>query len=432
MDNTGSQPQYVSVEEAVKLVSSNQRVFVHGGAATPLKLLNALLDRGRDIHNVELVAISTYGKINWDRPEVTGSFYLNSLFVSENVRGWVNSPYGEYVPVFLSEIPQLFDRKVLPVDVALIQVSPPDDHGYCTLGTSADIAVSAVNNARLIIAQVNPRMPRVMGDGLIHSSRLHAMVWDETVLPEIDYSLKDDAIADQVAAHVASIVEDGATLQMGIGTIPDAVLKLLAGHRDLGVHTEMLSDGVIPLIQQGVINNRNKKVLPGKTVSTFILGTRKIYDYVDNNPSVNCLAASFVNDANVIAGNPKATAINSAIEVDLTGQVCADSMGTYQYSGIGGQMDFMRGAALSEGGKPIIALPSITKKGESRIVANLKQGAGVVTTRGHIHFVATEQGIVNLYGKNLEQRAKLLISIAHPSHKEALEREYRSRFGKLL
>jgi len=422
---------YTSPEAAVKLVESNSRVFVHGGAATPLSLINALLNRGGAVTNVELVSISTHGKIDWNRPQVLNNFYLNSLFVSENVRGWANSDHGQYLPVFLSEIPQLFDRGVLPIDYALLQVSPPDIHGYCTLGTSADIAISAARNAKKIIAQVNPNMPRVLGEGILHLSRFAAITWDDSELPEVNYASRVDATTQKIGAAVASIIDDGATLQMGIGAIPDAVLASLTSHQDLGVHTEMLSDGIIPLIESGVVNNSKKTVLRGRTVSSFILGTKKIYDFVDNNLSVNCLSSSFVNDANVISRNPKVAAINSAIEIDLTGQVCADSIGTYQYSGIGGQMDFMRGAAASEGGKPIIAMPSVTNTGLSRIVANLKEGAGVVTTRGHIHYVATEYGIVNLYGKNMEQRAALLISIAHPDHREALERSYHSRFGKL-
>jgi len=422
---------YTTAEAAVRIVESNSRVFIHGGAATPLKLLNTLLERAGSVRNVELVAISTYGEINWNRQEVLDSFYLNSMFVSENIRGWVNSEHGEYLPVFLSEIPQLFDRKILPIDVALLHVSPPDAHGYCTFGTSVDIAISAARNAKKIIAQINPRMPRVLGEGLIHVSRFDAAIWEDAQLPEVNYARKANEITLKIGEKVASIIEDGSTLQMGIGAIPDAVLQSLHGHKNLGVHTEMLSDGVIPLIEKDVINNSMKKVLPGKTVSTFVLGTRNIYDFADNNLSVNCLSASFVNDAHIISKNPRVAAINSAIEIDITGQVCADSIGTYQYSGIGGQMDFMRGAALSDGGKPIIAMPSTTTKGVSRIVPNLKDGAGVVTTRGHIHFVATEYGIVNLYGRNMEQRAGLLIGIAHPDHREMLERAYHARFGKL-
>lgn len=422
---------YQSATAAVQLVKSGDRVFIHGSAATPKALFNALLDRAGEIHNVELVSISTYGDINWKRQEVLDSFYLNSLFVSANVREWVNSSRGGYVPVFLSEIPGLFDQGILPLDVAIVQVSPPDAHGYCTLGTSVDAAFSAVRNARTVIAQVNPRMPRVLGDGIIHYAHFNAMVWIDAPLPEVNYAAVTDPVAEQISGHVAALIEDGSTLQMGIGTIPDAVLRQLSNHRGLGIHTEMFSDGLIPLMQSGVITNEFKKVRQGKTVTSFVLGTQKVYDYVDNNPAVSCMNVSFVNDSDVIRRNPKVVAINSAIEIDLTGQICADSIGTHQYSGIGGQMDFMRGAALSEGGKPIIAIPSVTKKGVSRITPFLKQGAGVVTTRGHVHYVATEYGVVNLYGKNLEQRARLLISIAHPDHRENLEQTYYERFGKL-
>lgn len=424
--------QYITANEAVKLIQSGNRVFLHGSAATPIALINALLKRANDINNVEIVAISTYGAIDWNHPEVLNSFYLNSLFVSENIRGWANSENGGYVPVFLSEIPQLFEKGILPLDVAMVQVSPPDSHGYCTLGTSADVAISAVKNARLVIAQVNPQMPRVLGEGFVHVSRFTAAIWEDAPLPEVDYSAKIDAVTDSIGKQVASLIEDGATLQMGIGAIPDAVLRQLANHKNLGVHTEMFSDGVIPLVESGAINNSLKKVEPGKIVSSFILGTKKVYDFVHDNPYVNCMNVSFVNDTHIIRKNPRVAAINSAIEIDLTGQVCADSIGTYQYSGIGGQMDFMRGAALSDGGKPIIALPTTTSKGISRIVPQLKPGAGVVTTRGHIHYVATEHGVVNLYGKNMEQRARLLIGIASPLHRESLEKAFFERFGKLM
>ena len=423
---------YTSPENAVQLVESGNRVFIHGSAATPLKLIDALLKRAGAVNNVELVAISTYGKIDWNHPEIRKSFYFNSLFVSDNVREWINSDDGGFIPAFLSEIPQLFDKGYLPLDVALLHVSAPDAHGYCTLGTSADVAISAARNARKIIAQVNPRMPRVLGDGIIHVSRFDAMIWEDAELFEVDYAGKTDPVADKIGLQVASLIEDGATLQMGIGTIPNAVLKTLTNHKDLGIHTEMFSDGIIPLVEKGVITNARKKIVCGKIVTSFVLGTRKIYDFVDNNPYVNCMDVAFVNDVSVIMRNPKVIAINSAIEIDITGQVCADSIGTYQYSGIGGQMDFMRGAALSEGGKPIIAIPSVTNKGISRIVPLLKDGAGVVTTRGHIHYVATEYGIVNLYGKNLEQRARLLTSIAHPAHQETLEKAYHLRFGRMI
>jgi acyl-CoA hydrolase len=405
-------------------------VFIQGGAATPIDLVNALLNRWPELKNVELVAISLYGDINWRQPGVQEAFYLNSLFVSSNVREWVNGDAGDYVPVFLSEIPRLFSNGILPIDTAIIQVSEPDEHGYCSLGPSVDITFSAVKYAKNVIAQVNPNLPRIFGDGIFHISSFTTLVRHDEALAEVDYSRSATAVSRQVGKHVAELIEDGATLQMGIGTIPDAVLRNLGNHKKLGIHTEMFSDGIIPLVESGVITNENKKVNRGKIVSSFILGTKKVYDFANNNPAVNCLDVAYVNDAAIIRKNPKVVAINSAIEIDLTGQVCADSIGTIQYSGIGGQMDFMRGASLSEGGKPIIALPSTTTDGISRIVPFLKEGAGVVTTRGHVHYVATEYGVVNLYGKNMAQRAELLTSIAHPNHREALEKAYNHRFGQ--
>ncbi len=420
---------YISAEEAVKLVKSGDRVFLHGSAATPLHVLNTLLKRKDEIKNVELVSISMFGDIEWKEPGVTDSFYLNSLFVSTNIREWANSSHGRYVPIFLSEIPLLFSRGYLPLDVAIVQVSPPDSQGFCSLGTSVDAAWSAVRHANLVIAQVNPKMPRTLGDSPVHSSKFDAMVWHETELPAVDYGSKINDTIQKIGENVAGLIEDGSTLQAGIGAIPDAVLSCLGNHKDLGVHTEMFSDGVVPLIQSGVINNEKKKVLRGKTVTSFVAGTKKVYDFVNDNPSMSFMNVSLVNDSGTIRQNPKVVAINSALEVDLTGQICSDSIGTYQYSGIGGQMDFMRGAALSEGGKPIIAIPSVTNKGISRITPFLKEGAGVVTTRGHAHYIVTEYGVVNLYGKNLEQRSKLLISIAHPDHRETLEKAHFERFG---
>lgn len=423
---------YITAEAAVQLVENSNRVFIHGSAATPLALVKALLQRAGEIKDVELVAISTFGDFDWNHPPIKESFYFNSLFVSANVRDWVNSEFGDYVPVFLSEIPRLFTNGVLPIDVAMVHVSPPDQHGYCSLGTSIDAAKSAVQTAKKVIAQVNPQMPRTHGDGHVHISRFDAMVWEDAALPEVNYSGKPDAVAEKIGYHVAGLVENGATLQLGIGAIPDAALKQLSGHKGLGIHTEMFSDGVVPLVEKGVITNEHKVIRPGKIVTTFALGTRRLYDFLDDNPVVSFMDVSFVNDTAVIRRNPKVVAINSAIEIDITGQVCADSIGTYQYSGIGGQMDFMRGASLSEGGKPIIALPSVTNKGISRIVPQLKPGAGVVTTRGHVHYIITEQGVVNLYGRNMEQRARLLTSISHPDHREMLEKTFFERFGKLL
>ena len=420
---------YISAEEAVKLVKSGDRVFLHGSAATPLHVLNTLLKRKDEIKDVELVSISMFGDIEWKEPGVTDSFYLNSLFVSTNIREWANSSRGRYVPIFLSEIPLLFSRGYLPLDVAIVHVSPPDSQGFCSLGTSVDAAWAAVRHAKLVIAQVNPKMPRTLGDSPVHSSKFDAMVWHETELPAVDYGSKINDTIQKIGENVAGLIEDGSTLQAGIGAIPDAVLSCLGNHKDLGVHTEMFSDGVVPLIQSGVINNEKKKVLRGKTVTSFVAGTKKVYDFVNDNPSMSFMNVSLVNDSGTIRQNPKVVAINSALEVDLTGQICSDSIGTYQYSGIGGQMDFMRGAALSEGGKPIIAIPSVTNKGISRITPFLKEGAGVVTTRGHAHYIVTEYGVVNLYGKNLEQRSKLLISIAHPDHRETLEKAHFERFG---
>lgn len=424
-------PQYVSASEAVSLVASGDRVFVHGSAATPLNLVHSLFDRAGEIENVEIVSISTFGTVDWNKPEVKKSFRLNSLFVSANVREWVNSEFGDYIPVFLSEIPHLFESNILPIDVAILQVSPPDKHGYCTLGTSIDAALSASRVAKRVIGQVNPRMPRTHGDGQIHISRFDKLVYEDVELPEVNYGEKISDNVMKIGRYVAELIEDKSTLQMGIGAIPDAVLKSLNNHKGLGIHTEMFSDGLVPLVENGVITNEYKTVFPGKIVTSFIAGTKKVYDFVDDNPNVFFMNVAFVNDTAVIRKNPKMVAINSALEIDLTGQICADSIGTYQYSGIGGQMDFMRGSSLSAGGKPIIALPSVTNKGISRIVPVLKPGAGVVTTRGHVHYVVTEYGVVDLYGKSLEQRARLLISIAHPDKREELEKACFERFGNV-
>ncbi len=424
-------PKYISADEALQHVKSGNRVFIHGGAATPVPLVEALQLRHHALHDIELVSITTLGDVNFEDPDHQKSFFFNSLFVSNATRKVVNGEHGDYVPIFLSQIPQLFRKNILPIDVALIQVSPPDAHGYCSLGTSVDIARAVVDTAQYIIAQVNPLMPRTHGDGFIHINKIGALVWYNRPLPEVDYANQVNEVVKKIGYHVASLVEDGATLQMGIGSIPDQVLKNLNTHQNLGMHTEMFSDGVIPLIESGVINNSLKKLNKGRSVTSFLTGTRKLYDFVNDNPAIRVMDISYVNDTSIIRQNPKVTAINSAIEIDLTGQVCSDSIGTYQYSGIGGQMDFIHGASLSEGGKPIIAIPSQTNKGISRIVPFLKEGAGVVTTRGHVHWVVTEYGIVNLFGKSLKQRAQALISIAHPDHREMLEISFFERFGHL-
>ena len=418
---------YVSGEEAVKLIKSRDRVFVHGGAATPHYLLKKMTERASELSDVELVSISLQGEAPIASKEYHENFRVNSLFVSANIREAVNDGRADYVPIFLSEIPRLFRSGTLPIDVGLIQVSPPDKHGYCSLGTSVDIAIAGLKAASKVIAQINPRMPRTLGDGIINIKEFDAMVYEEQELPEVAPDVPGE-IAMRIATHCAGLVENGATIQMGIGSIPNAVLASLSAHKELGVHTEMFSDGLIPLIEKGVVTNEHKRKHRGKTVTSFVLGSRKLYDFVDDNPSIAFLGIDYVNDTSVIRTNPKVTAINSAIEVDITGQVCSDSIGTYHFSGVGGQMDFMRGASLSEGGKPIIALPSTTAKGISRIVPFLKHGAGVVTTRANAHYVVTEYGMANLYGKNMRQRAKALIDISHPNRREALDKAAFERF----
>jgi acyl-CoA hydrolase len=413
-------------KEAIKLIKPGQRVFVHGSAATPTPLLEVLVNEP-SMRQIELVFISVFGPFP-PAHEPTDRFKLNSLFVSAPVRKSVNDGTADYVPVFLSEIPELFRNEVLPLDAALVQVSPPDKHGYCSLGVSVDVARSAVNCARTVIAMVNPKMPRTHGDGMIHQSKFSGMIEFVHELESAPASTTVGAIEHSIGKQIAELIEDGSTLQMGIGAIPDAVLSCLHNHKNLGVHTELFSDGIIPLIESGVINNSHKIKHPGKTVTGFCFGSRKLYDFVDDNPSFAFLDIDYVNDTSVIRKNPKVVAINSAIEVDLTGQVCSDSIGTYHYSGVGGQMDFLRGAALSTGGKPIIALPSRTSGGSSRIVNFLKQGAGVVATRAHVHYVVTEYGTAYLFGKNLRQRANALISIAHPEDREMLEKSFFDRY----
>jgi acyl-CoA hydrolase len=423
---------YVNAQEALQQIQSGQRVFIHGGACTPTYLLHQLAKESGRLRDVELVSITLKGDIEVDKPQYQSAFHINSLFVSPSVRQAVAEGRADFVPVFLSDIPDLFRRKILSIDVAVVQVSPPDQHGYCSLGLSIDIARSAVDNAQKIIALVNPMLPRTHGDGLIHTDRFAAMVLHPADLVQENYSSKVGETERIIGRHVAALIEDGSTLQMGIGTIPDAVLQYLGNHKNLGVHTEMLSDGIIDLVEKDVINNKAKRIHPNKSVTSFAVGTKKLYDYLDDNPAFAFLDIDYVNDPHVIRRNPKMIAINSAIEVDITGQVCADSIGEMQFSGIGGQMDFMRGAALSEGGKPIIALTSRTNKGVPRIVPNLHAGAGVVTTRGHVHYVVTEYGAAFLFGKNLRQRARELIRIAYPDDREMLTKYCFERFKIFL
>ena len=420
--------QWTTAERAVSSIRSETRVFVHSVAAAPRRLIDALIGRAPELRDVELIHLHTEGPAPYAAPEHATSFRVNALFVGANVREAVQCGRGDYLPVFLSEIPALFRRKILPLDVALISVSPPDRHGFCSLGTSVDVTRAAVESARHVIGQVNRQMPRVLGDGVIHVRDLHAMVEGDEPIPE-HLPPPRTAVEHAIGRHVAALVEDGATLQLGIGAIPDAVLAELTGHRRLGIHSEMFSDGVVDLIERGAITGEEKRVHPRKVVGTFVMGSRRLYDFVDDNPEVVLLDAAYVNDSDVIRRNPRVTAINGALEVDLTGQVCADTIGTLQYSGVGGQMDFMRGAALSERGKPIIALPSRTRRGRSRIVGTLAQGAAVTTTRAHVHWVVTEYGVANLYGMNLRQRARALVGIAHPDDRSALEVEAHQRFG---
>lgn len=386
-----------------------------------------MVARADELKDIEIVHLHTEGPAPYADPKYRGTFRVNALFVGANVRNAVNSGNADYIPVFLSEVPALFRKGVLPIDVALIQVSPPDHHGYCSLGVSVDASLAAVQTAKAVVALVNRHMPRTHGDGVVHYSRFASMVEGHDVLPAHIISPPNEVEA-KIGALVASLIDNGATLQMGIGAIPNAVLAALRGHKDLGIHTEMFSDGVVDLFEAGVLTNIHKPIHPGKIVAGFVSGSQRLYDFVDDNPAVMLRDIAFVNDTSVIRKMPKMTAINSAIEIDLTGQVCADSIGTRHFSGVGGQMDFVRGASLSEGGKPIFALPAMTAKGESRLVALLKPGAGVVTTRAHVHYVVTEYGIADLYGKNLRQRADALIEIAHPDRREELAIAARDRF----
>ncbi|OYU85307.1 MAG: 4-hydroxybutyrate CoA-transferase [Flavobacterium sp. BFFFF2] len=415
--------RYVTAAKAVQVISSHARVYVQAAAATPTVLTQALTDRAAELKNVEICHLHTEGPASYANPELRDSFHVNSFFLGANVRHTLAAGNGSYTPVFLSELPLLFRKNVLPLDVAFIHVSVPDDHGYCSLGVSVEASVAAIEMARIVIAQVNPQMPRTFGDGLIHVSQIDYLVEVNTPI----FSHEPEGITpeeEKIGTLIASLIEDKSTLQMGIGSIPNAALAHLKNHQHLGLHTEMFSDGVIDLIEKQVIDCQFKGTTRGRVLATFIMGSKRLYDFVDDNPFIELKESSAVNDTARIRKNPKMVAINSAIEVDVTGQVCADSIGFKMYSGVGGQMDFIRGASLSEGGKAIIALPSVTKKGESRIVPFLKQGAGVVTTRAHTHYVITEYGIADLYGKTLKQRVNALVNIAHPTHRESVEKAY--------
>ena len=413
----------VSAEDAVKIVKSNNRVYLQAAAAAPQVLIRALSARHEELRNVEICQLHTEGEAPYANPEYKDSFHVNSFFVGKNIRHTLKAGNGSYTPVFLSELPLLFKRGIIKLDVAFIHVSPPDKHGYCSLGVSVEATLAAIDNATYVVAQVNPQMPRTHGDGIIHITEIDIFVDCDEPIPQHPMAQLSET-ERKIGDYVASLIEDRSTLQMGVGNIPNAVLTRLTNHKDLGLHTEMFSDGVIDLILKDVINGNYKGVNRGRLLATFLMGSQRLYDYVDDNPFIEMRASDYVNDISIIKQNPRMVAINSAIEVDVTGQVCADSIGTKVYSGVGGQMDFIRGASLSEGGKAIIALPSITKNGISRIVPSLKPGAGVVTTRAHVHYVITEYGIANLYGKTINDRVKALVNIAHPDHREAIDKQY--------
>jgi 4-hydroxybutyrate CoA-transferase len=416
------QRRAVGADEAVRRIQSGMKVFIHGAAATPTPLIDALAAR-TDVENVATYHLHLDGEIAIARPELAGRFLPTSLFTGASLRAAVNEGRADSCPVFLSDIPQLFLSRRIPLDAALLQLSPPDKHGYCTLGTSADAAVAAARTAKVIVAEINEQMPRTHGNTLVPFASIAAFIHTNRPLPAHPPS---EATAEEAAIgdHIAPLVPDGATLQLGIGAIPDAVLARLFDKRDLGVHTEMFSDRLIDLVEAGVITNRRKTVHPGRITTSFAVGSKRLYDFVDDNPFVEFYAADHTNDTAVIRRNHNVVAVNSALEVDLSGQVVADSIGFRMYSGIGGQMDFIRGAALSPGGVPIIALRSTAAKGTaSRIVTAVHEGAGVVTTRGHVHWVVTEYGAVDLWGLTLRQRADALISIAHPDFRGELRRQ---------
>ena len=414
---------------ALAIVQSGNRVYVHGGCATPIPLLQALADRAAALQNVETVALHMEGPAPHVDPRLDGHLRHNALFIGANVREAVNAGRADFTPVFLADIPALFQGDALPLDVALIQVSPPDAHGFCSLGVSVDVAQPAAESARHVIAEINAQMPRSLGDAFIHRSRFGAEIETDRPIIEIARPQLTD-VHERIGRLVASLIDDGATVQMGIGAVPDAVLQQLGQHKDLGIHTEMFSDGVIDLVEAGVVTGARKPIFTGMIVSSFVMGTRRLYDFIDNNPMVSMHPSHETNNLRVIAKHGEMAAINSAIQVDLTGQVCADSIGPRFYSGIGGQLDFIRGAAASPGGCPIIALPATAREGTlSRIVAELTPGSGVVTTRGDVYFVVTEYGIAALHGRSVRDRAQALLDVAAPAFREELARRAQALFG---
>ena len=422
--------KFTTAEEAVKVIKSGDHIHLSSVASAPQCLIKAMCERGRngEFKNVHVHHLHTEGPAPYSEPEFEGIFQLDSFFVGGNVRKTTQAGYADYIPVFLSETQKLYRCGAVPCNVAMIQVSRPDKHGYVSLGTSVDATLAAVECADTVIAVVNKYVPRAFGDAMIPVSKIDLFVEDDQPLEEAHFT-EPNEVEVKIGKYCAELIEDGATLQMGIGAIPNAVLSQLGGHKNLGIHTEMFADGVLPLVRSGVINGEAKNIDKGKMVSTFLMGSQDVYNFIDDNPAVLMMDVGYTNDPFVIAKNDKVTAINSALQVDLTGQVCADSLGRKFYSGVGGQVDFIYGASLSKGGKAIIAMPSITNKGVSKICDTLLPGAGVVTTRNHMHWFVTENGAVDLYGKSLQERARLLISVAHPSAQEELDRAAFERYG---
>lgn len=417
----------ISAEEAAGLVKSGQRVFLTGNCSTPIEFLKALVARYKEVRNVEVAQLLGLGPGDYITEDMAEHIRINSLFIAPNLRKPIAKGLADFTPVLLSEVPKLFTTGTLVLDIAVIQVSPPDAHGFCSYGVEVGVSKTAAETAGIVIAEINPNMPRTLGDSFIHVDKINYFIEVDYQLPEL-HPPEPDPVQDRIASHIAELIPDGATLQLGIGGIPDAVLRRLTGHANLGVHTELFSDGVMDMIEKGVINNSMKSIHPGKVVAGFILGTRKLYDYIHDNPIFEIHPTAYVNDPFVIAQNYKMVSINSALEVDLTGQVCADSIGSMFYSGAGGQLDFVRGAARSDGGMTFIALPSTTKNDTiSRIVPQLKPGAGVVTNRYDVHFIATEYGVADLWGRKISERVHALVNIAHPNFREDLLRYAREQ-----
>lgn len=423
--NSIYQSRIVTAEQAASKIQSGNRVFLTGNCSVPQKVLAALVEHAPNLENVEICQALTVGPADYVNPEMEGHLRVNTMFISANVRKAVQAGRADFTPVLLSEFPLLFRRKIIPLDVALIHLSPPDEHGFCSLGIEVGLTKSAAESARIIIAEVNQQMPRTLGDSFIHVSKLNYVVPVDYPLPQL--AMGDEGgseVIERIAGYISELIPDGATMQLGIGAIPDAVLKYLYEKKDLGIHTELFSDGIIDLVESGVLTGARKTLHNGKIIAGFIIGTDRLYRWVDDNPIIELHPTEYVNDPFVIAQNENMVAVNSAIEVDVTGQVCADSIGPRLYSGVGGQLDFVYGASRSKGGVPIIALPSTTKD-FSRITVMLKQGAGVVTTRNHVRYIVTEYGIADLYGKTIRQRAQCLISIAHPKFRDELTHQAR-------